>query len=71
MPLHLHCLPGQGVRIGEGITVTVSAIKRGGATLVIDAPRDIKVRHEKNLDDRTSEEPNVSGPPLPGLPTSV
>ncbi|MCM1577901.1 MAG: carbon storage regulator [Ruminococcus sp.] len=34
---------GEGVHIGEGITVTVSEAANGKVKLGIDAPRDVKI----------------------------
>jgi carbon storage regulator len=39
--------PGESIRIGDDITVTVSSIHGGKARLAIEAPREIPVHREE------------------------
>jgi carbon storage regulator len=39
--------PGESIRIGDNITVTVTKIGRGQVGLAIDAPRETKILREE------------------------
>ena len=47
--------PGEGVVIGDEITITIVEAKNGGVRIGIDAPRDVKI-YRRELYDRIREE---------------
>ena len=47
--------PGEGLRIGDDITIKIIEVKGGGIRLGIDAPRDMKI-YRQEVYERIREE---------------